>query len=1100
MRKSLFLIAVCLIISSPLWAATQTVTNCADSGNGSLRQAITDAGSGDIIDFNITTIEAGISTGETYSGWVTNEAADAQWFRIVLDTTLTVNTDNITIEGSSQPTDEANNPYGPEVEIRSPGNIAIAVSGSGVKIDSLVVNNSQTGININGNNNKVTGCFIGTCATGESDKGNSIYGIFIFSDNNRIGGLAPSERNIISGNNSYGIKISDNSSNEVLGNYIGFGIDGETVIANGLNGILLEGSSSHNLIGTSESGGKNIIIAGTTTNASGIAFSGSDVTGNYVYNNTIGLTSNGSLPATRGKYGILFQDASHHNYIGGTNTGEANIISGNSSDGIYITGSGTSSNEVLGNYIGTDSSGALDCGNGLNGITISNGASQNKIGNGTSNGRNIISGNDRRGVEINGTGTDHNQILGNYIGTDVNGTSSLTNESSAVYIEGGAKYNKIGNGASGGRNICSGNAYGIYMRGTGTNSNEVLGNYIGTDKTGTTALPNTVQGVTFFLGASYNMLGGATPAPGTGNGNVISGNKSYGVYMGGSATIGNRVLGNLIGTNYNGASAIPNGSSASTDGVHINGSPHNQIGDGTADGRNIISGNAGSGICIKSTSACSNEISENYIGTDINGTSDLGNAVHGIYIYNSSSFNQIGPGNTIAFNTDGVRVDGASTTKEVITQNSIFSNSGKGIAIVNSANPGASIPLIFSAIRDPSSGQNQITGEGAPALGTVELFKAEGDQGKTYLGSTTADISGKWSITMSSLATGDAVVTTGTTANPETSEFSSPEVVVEGIIPTPSDLDSFNANAPSSAIQGSSFSTTVTALNSQGSVETNVIGTTQLLVDNGTITPESIAESSFTNGVWTGDISLGEIGARTITVSNEGSIGAASVLVLNATIELTSTDLGIAGMSITIPAGAASAEVNITASEVASPGSPRPGFSIGGTIVDIDSTVTNFLLPVTVTMPINGPLADPRVYYWNGTEWSSDGITIVETTDTYITFTTTHFTIFAPMGAIASNLVRFGPNPYNPNSGTPAKIWYWLTADTATSIYIVDMSGTLVWKNSYAAGSNGGRADSNDIDFNGKDRWGNILGDGVYIYKIVQGGKSIGGGKIAIIK
>jgi hypothetical protein len=62
------------------------------------------------------------------------------------------------------------------------------------------------------------------------------------------------------------------------------------------------------------------------------------------------------------------------------------------------------------------------------------------------------------------------------------------------------------------------------------------------------------------------------------------------------------------------------------------------------------------------------------------------------------------------------------------------------------------------------------------------------------------------------------------------------------------------------------------------------------------------------------------------------------------------------------------------------------------------------------------------------------------------------------------------------------------------------MTGTLIWKNSYGAGTNGGKSGANNIDFDGKDRWGNILGDGVYVYKIVQGGKSIGGGKIAIIK
>lgn len=40
----------------------------------------------------------------------------------------------------------------------------------------------------------------------------------------------------------------------------------------------------------------------------------------------------------------------------------------------------------------------------------------------------------------------------------------------------------------------------------------------------------------------------------------------------------------------------------------------------------------------------------------------------------------------------------------------------------------------------------------------------------------------------------------------------------------------------------------------------------------------------------------------------------------------------------------------------------------------------------------------------------------------------------------------------------------------------------------------------NNVEYNGKTSWGDVLGNGAYIYKIVQDGKSIGGGKIAVIK
>ncbi len=40
----------------------------------------------------------------------------------------------------------------------------------------------------------------------------------------------------------------------------------------------------------------------------------------------------------------------------------------------------------------------------------------------------------------------------------------------------------------------------------------------------------------------------------------------------------------------------------------------------------------------------------------------------------------------------------------------------------------------------------------------------------------------------------------------------------------------------------------------------------------------------------------------------------------------------------------------------------------------------------------------------------------------------------------------------------------------------------------------------NSVTYDGRTSWGDILGNGVYIYKVVQGNRSIGGGKIAIFK
>src|SRR3989339_798951 len=172
------------------------------------------------------------------------------------------------------------------------------------------------------------------------------------------------------------------------------------------------------------------------------------------------------------------------------------------------------------------------------------------------------------------------------------------------------------------------------------------------------------------------------------------------------------------------------------------------------------------------------------------------------------------------------------------------------------------------------------------------------------------------------------------------------------------------------------------------------------------------------------------------------------------------------------------------------------------TITSIAATPTSELLnPVTVTISIESGTNNPKVYYWDATtsSWSTRGITIVSYTTNSVTFTTTHFTTFVPMGITTENSFRFGPNPYNPNNGS-ARIWYWLSSSADTTIYIMNMNGVLVWKNTYLSGTNGGQAGENNVEFNGKNSWGDTLGNGAYLFKVVQGGRVVGGGKIAVIR
>jgi hypothetical protein len=146
-----------------------------------------------------------------------------------------------------------------------------------------------------------------------------------------------------------------------------------------------------------------------------------------------------------------------------------------------------SNNTIAGNYIGTDSSGTADRGNGslalfTSGILLENGSSGNTIGGTTAADRNVISGNEYSGIAISAIGTSNNIVIGNYIGTAVDGVTLLGNTRWGVIVWNGASNNRIGGTASGEGNVIAGAGQ---MAGVGVDNNTantthiaVLGNSI----------------------------------------------------------------------------------------------------------------------------------------------------------------------------------------------------------------------------------------------------------------------------------------------------------------------------------------------------------------------------------------------------------------------------------------------------------------------------------------------------------------------------------------------------------------------------------------------------------------------------------------------
>ena len=204
---------------------------------------------------------------------------------------------------------------------------------------------------------------------------------------------------------------------------------------------------------------------------------------------------------------------------------------------------GATNNKVEGNFIGTNASGTQALGNGFAGVFIL-GAS-NTVGGTSPAARNVISGNKSHGVLISGglgSGTG-NKVEGNFIGTTANGSGALGNGERGVSIQQSANSNTIGGTAtSGAGNVISGNVVsGVQIAGSA--GNEVEGNLIGTTADGSGALGNGDQGV-FIAAASNNTIGDPDPSDGPTNAaNTIAFNDKDGIVISSIGT-GNRILPN----------------------------------------------------------------------------------------------------------------------------------------------------------------------------------------------------------------------------------------------------------------------------------------------------------------------------------------------------------------------------------------------------------------------------------------------------------------------------------------------------------------------------------------------------------------------------
>ncbi|MBE7561259.1 right-handed parallel beta-helix repeat-containing protein [bacterium] len=689
--------------------ATYTVTSNADSGPGTLRQAILDSNATNQSDPN--TIQFSLPTGMF------------QFPVIVLASPLPNITRRVNINGTTQPQHGIVQLVGGNAGAGADGLHLTSTAGGSIIRGLAIVSFSGDGIELDHCNSCViAGNRIGTdFSQGVLDLGNSEAGVRITGGNdNVIGGIGASQRNVISGNNE-GVRIDGPGAvnNTIQSNYIGLTADGTTALGNSNSGVNIINASS-NTIGYRFSTGRNVISG----NVNGIRIIGVSATGNRILGNFIGTNAAGTADLGNNINGILIVSGTGTEIGGLTSTPGAppgNVISGNNQRGIFLDDADDT--HVFGNVIGLNANGTAALANGNDGILIDVASPPGKalgivIGGAADGARNLISGNGGDGVDIREASGAI--VQGNYVGMDITGEAAIGNAGYGIHLRfsrdcqiGGSEgvHQVFSTGAS---NLVSGNgSHGIYIFGMSASGNRVQGNFIGVNRNKRLRRSNNGAGL-YIFDAPADLVGGYTSVPGTGVGNVISGNAHWGIEIRGASAAGARIGGNIVGDHYDSTDAVGN----TLGGIIINGAPDCVIGgprivsstipnevngaDMERVSGNMICGNPGSGIEIRGSASTGAVVQGNWIGEDpflSPPSGRRGNQDAGVLVENASG-NLIGgagedEGNTISGNGgSGIVIHGEGATDNRVQGNRIglyrledmaLGNDGSGIDIVNAA-------------------------------------------------------------------------------------------------------------------------------------------------------------------------------------------------------------------------------------------------------------------------------------------------------------------------------------------------------------------------------------------------------------------------------
>lgn len=768
----LFLLADTALAATP-WNIV--VTSNADSGPGTLRAAIFDANShnavADTITFtltppnNVITITSALAVG-----------------------------DPVNIDGYNG---------GNYVKLIGSGTsahagISLSLFSDGSTISNLSVMNCNEGIQILSSNNVITHCWLGTDWANATAPGGNRVGVSegVNQNNNRIGGLAPADTNVISNNTTFGIHSNFCTNTRIWGNLIGTNNAGSAALGSQAYGIEVTSGTSLQICGSAP--GQGNLISGNATY--GVDLNGGS--GTVIDGNLIGLSLDQTTAVPNGT-GVNGQSA---DAVIGLPSGTGNVIAGNTQYNVHVVGAFSRNWRIQHNLIGLNQSDqAFDS---IYGVLLEN-ANANLIGgDALLDEGNVISGHSDSshvGVFIMGSG---NTVSGNAIGTNAAGTQARANDTGILIQQGNG--NLIGGVTSGSQrrgNLVSGNIHrGIDIElGQG---NSIVGNFIGVDLTGSSALPNEV-GI-YLATPTLTLVGGSSPS----TGNVISGNTYQGILADGT---GNTVIGNYIGCSANGALRVPN-----RDSLYLTGSFTRVENNFLCDTAWLVGG--------------ANLLVGNVIGVLPSGAAVTPALTTGLII--SGTSNRIGlahdRGNLIANTGTGIDVNLGDYNS--LYANTVTAFASFGILLQNNGNNNYAAPSITSAFPDGIQGTAQ-------AGDYIEIFLAEprpGGRGGALrlLGYTTASGSGNWSVSPGGYSAGDYVCALATSAAGDTSQYSINALVST---PTPTRTPTFTATRTATLTPTRSVTFTPTPTHTASATRSATYTATPVLSATPTSTPSPTA-------------------------------------------------------------------------------------------------------------------------------------------------------------------------------------------------------------------------------------------------------------------